>query len=71
MTGYLQLAMARILASMTTRCSFTPSISWSDLRNLPLSMKKPMARLLTRRIDKIFLSDFEQGEIGGPVPPPV
>jgi bifunctional non-homologous end joining protein LigD len=29
---------------------------------LPLSMRK--ARLLARRVDGIFLSDFEQGEIG-------
>jgi hypothetical protein len=36
-----------------------------DLRRLPLSMRKAsLARLLARRIDGIFLSDFEQGEIG-------
>jgi len=36
-----------------------------DLRRLPLSMRKTnLARLLARRIDGIFLSDFEQGEIG-------
>ena len=36
-----------------------------DLRKLPLSMRKTnMARLLARRVDGIFLSDFEQGEIG-------
>jgi bifunctional non-homologous end joining protein LigD len=36
-----------------------------DLRQLPLSMRKTnLARLLARRIDGIFLSDFEQGEIG-------
>jgi len=36
-----------------------------DLRKLPLSMRKTnLARLLTRRVDGIFLSDFEQGEIG-------
>ena len=42
-----------------------------DLRKLPLSMRKTnLARLLTRRIDGIFLSYFERGEIGpGPVPP--
>ena len=36
-----------------------------DIRNLPLTMQKSsLARLLTRRVDGIFLSDFEQGEIG-------
>ena len=36
-----------------------------DVRKLPLSMRKAsLARLLARRIDGIFLSDFEQGEIG-------
>jgi bifunctional non-homologous end joining protein LigD len=36
-----------------------------DLRNLPLSMRKAnLARLLARRPDGIFFSDFEQGEIG-------
>ena len=36
-----------------------------DLRRLPLSMRKTnLARLLSRRVDDIFLSDFEQGEIG-------
>ena len=36
-----------------------------DLRSLPLSMRKTnLARLLARRIDGIFLSDFETGEIG-------
>ena len=34
-----------------------------DVRGLPLSMRK-LARLLARRVDGIFLSDFEQGEIG-------
>jgi bifunctional non-homologous end joining protein LigD len=32
-----------------------------DLRKLPLTMRKAN---LTRRVDGIFLSDFEQGEIG-------
>ena len=37
----------------------------NDLRNLPLSMRKAnLARLLARRPDGIFISDFEQGEIG-------
>ena len=36
-----------------------------DLRNLPLSMRKAnLARLLARRPDGIFNTDFEQGEIG-------
>ena len=36
-----------------------------DLRKLPLSMRKTnLARLLARRVEGIFLSDFEQGEIG-------
>ena len=36
-----------------------------DLRGLPLSMRKAnLQRLLARRPDGIFLSDFEQGEIG-------
>ncbi len=36
-----------------------------DLRRLPLSMRKSnLARLLARRVDGIFLSDFERGEIG-------
>jgi ATP-dependent DNA ligase len=36
-----------------------------DLRKLPLTMRKTnLARLLARRVDGIFLSDFEQGEIG-------
>ena len=36
-----------------------------DLRPLPLHLRKNnLARLLARRINGIFLSDFEQGEIG-------
>ena len=36
-----------------------------DLRGLPLSKRKAkLARLLPRRPDGIFMSDFEQGEIG-------
>jgi bifunctional non-homologous end joining protein LigD len=36
-----------------------------DIRSLPLSMRKAsLSRLLTRRVDGIFLSNFEQGEIG-------
>ena len=36
-----------------------------DLRNLPVSTRKAnLARLLARRPEGIFLSEFEQGEIG-------
>jgi bifunctional non-homologous end joining protein LigD len=36
-----------------------------DLRKLPLHLRKnSLSRLLARRVDGIFLSDFEQGEIG-------
>jgi hypothetical protein len=36
-----------------------------DIRKLPLSLRETkLARLLARRVDGIFLSDFEQGEIG-------
>ena len=36
-----------------------------DIKKLPLSMwKANLARLLARQVDGIFLSDFEQGEIG-------
>ena len=36
-----------------------------DLRRLPLHLpKNNLARLLARRVDGIFVSDFEQGEIG-------
>src|SRR4029079_19370329 len=36
-----------------------------DIRKLPLSMRKTnLSRLLARHVDGIFLSEFEQGEIG-------
>lgn len=36
-----------------------------DLRDLPLSMRKAnLARLLRGRPDRMFISDFEQSEIG-------
>ena len=36
-----------------------------DIRKLPLSLRKAnLSRLLARRVDGIFLSDFEQGKIG-------
>jgi bifunctional non-homologous end joining protein LigD len=41
------------------------ALDGDDLRGLPLSMRKAnLQRLLARRPDGIFLSDFEQGEIG-------
>jgi bifunctional non-homologous end joining protein LigD len=41
------------------------SLDGEDLRNLPLTMRKAnLARLLARRPDGIFVSEFEQGEIG-------
>ena len=35
-----------------------------DVRKLPLSMRKTSLARLLARVDGIFLSDFEQGEIG-------
>ena len=41
------------------------ALGGEDLRQLPVSLRKTnLARLLARRVDGIFLSDFEQGEIG-------
>jgi bifunctional non-homologous end joining protein LigD len=41
------------------------ALNGDDLRDLPLSMRNAnLARLLARRPDGIFISDFEQGEIG-------
>ncbi|MCA6104353.1 DNA ligase [Bradyrhizobium sp. WSM 4400] len=41
------------------------ALEGDDLRKLPLHLRKTnLARILARRIDGIFLSDFEQGEIG-------
>jgi ATP-dependent DNA ligase len=41
------------------------ALDGDDMRALPLSMRKTnLQRLLTRRPAGIFLSDFEQGEIG-------
>jgi bifunctional non-homologous end joining protein LigD len=47
-------------------CAFNVlAMDGDDLRDLPLSMRKAnLARLLARRPDGIFVSDFEQGEIG-------
>jgi bifunctional non-homologous end joining protein LigD len=47
-------------------CAFDVlAMDGDDLRDLPLSMRKAnLARLLARRPDGIFLSEFEQGEIG-------
>ncbi|WP_245321306.1 RNA ligase family protein [Bradyrhizobium sp. NAS96.2] len=41
------------------------ALEGNDLRKLPLHARKAkLARLLARRVDGVFLSDFEQGEIG-------
>jgi bifunctional non-homologous end joining protein LigD len=41
------------------------ALNGDDLRKLPLSMRKAnLARLLARRPEGIFVSDFEQGDIG-------
>src|SRR6202023_240802 len=41
------------------------ALDGDDLRKLPLHLRKTnLARLLARRPDGIFVSDFEQGEIG-------
>jgi len=47
-------------------CAFDVlAMDGDDLRDLPLSMRKAnLARLLARQPDGIFLSEFEQGEIG-------
>jgi bifunctional non-homologous end joining protein LigD len=47
-------------------CAFDVlAMNGDDLRHLPLSLRKTnLQRLLAHRPDGIFLSDFEQGEIG-------
>jgi bifunctional non-homologous end joining protein LigD len=47
-------------------CAFDVlAMDGDDLRRLPLSMRKAnLQRLLARRPDGIFISEFEQGEIG-------
>ncbi len=41
------------------------ALEGDDLRKLPLSMRKAnLQRLLARRPEGIFVSEFEQGEIG-------
>ncbi len=41
------------------------ALDGDDLRNLPLHLRKTnLARLLARRPEGIFVSEFEQGEIG-------
>ena len=41
------------------------ALDGDDLRTLALSLRKAnLQRLLARRPDGIFISDFEQGEIG-------
>jgi hypothetical protein len=63
----------RVAREPKTKCMFCSAISsvdvlamdGDDLRDLPLSMRKAnLVRLLARRPDGIFVSDFEQGEIG-------
>jgi bifunctional non-homologous end joining protein LigD len=41
------------------------ALDGEDLRKLPLALRKTnLARLLARRPEGLFVSDFEQGEIG-------
>ena len=40
------------------------ALNGDDMRKLPLSIQGQLQRLLARRPDGIFLSDFEQGKIG-------
>ena len=40
------------------------ALDGEDLRQLPLSLKTNLARLLARRPDGIFVAPYEQGEIG-------
>ena len=41
------------------------ALDGEDLRNLPLHLRKNnLARLLARRPEGIFISEFERGEIG-------
>jgi bifunctional non-homologous end joining protein LigD len=41
------------------------ALNGEDLRNLPLSLRKTnLARLLARRPEGMFVSDFEQDEVG-------
>ena len=41
------------------------ALNGEDVRKLPLGLRKTnLARLLARRPEGIFVSDFEQGEIG-------
>jgi hypothetical protein len=51
--------------SLALRVRCVLAIDGDDLRDLSLSMRKAsLARLLARRPDGIFVSDFEQVEIG-------
>ena len=65
--------MTPTASSISTRCISGKhfyafdllALNGDDLRDLPLLMRKAnLARLLARRLDGIFLSDFEQGESG-------
>ena len=58
-----------IQASTTTEVQLLAfdvlAMDGDDLRDLPLSMRKAnLARLLAGRPEGIFVSEFEQGEIG-------
>jgi ATP-dependent DNA ligase len=54
---------------MTMRCRSIAfdilALDGEDLRKLPLHLRKTnLARLLARRPEGIFVSEFEQGEVG-------
>ncbi|QIG92797.1 hypothetical protein [Bradyrhizobium sp. 6(2017)] len=54
----------RLIAKILLAFDFL-AMDANDLRDLPLSMRKTnLQRLLARRPEGIFLSDYEQGEIG-------
>jgi ATP-dependent DNA ligase len=61
----LVFALATFSGITPTRAFDLLAMDGDDLRDLPLSMRKAnLARLLARRPDGIFVSDFEHGEIG-------
>jgi hypothetical protein len=60
--------LVEIPVTASAPCSRAANLQRSPW-DLPLSMRKAnLARLLARRPDGIFLSDFEQGEIGPDLP---
>src|SRR5215471_6495279 len=61
-----ELSTETCSAPLAQLCAFDVlAMDGDDLRNLPLSMRKAnLARLLARRPEGIFISEFEQGEIG-------